>query len=122
MSQARFLNDENMRLSVVAALRRIEPAMDVWRVGQSGMPPFGSSDPDILAFCETAGRILISLDRASIRTHVEAHQAAGGQTSGVLLVTRRCSFRQLLDDLVLIWIASEAEEWRNTIHYLPISS
>jgi hypothetical protein len=36
-------------------------------------------------------------------------------------VTRRCSFRQLLDDLVLIWNATEAEEWLDAIHYLPIS-
>ena len=55
-------------------------------------------------------------------TRVKAsHQAAGMQTWGVLLVTRPCSFRQLLVDLLLIWSASEAEEWRDSIHFLPIS-
>lgn len=39
-----------------------------------------------------------------------------------LLVTRRCSLRQLLDDLILIWTATEAEEWRDTIFYLPLTS
>jgi hypothetical protein len=122
MSQVRNLIDESVRLSVVAALRRAEPAIDVWRVGQAGMPPFGSLDPDILAFCEQEQRMLVSLDRASMPVHVAAHHAAGGHTWGVLLVTRRCSHRQLLDDLLLIWTASKAEEWCDTIHYLPLLS
>ncbi len=86
------------------------------------MPPFGSDDPDILAFCEQEQRVLISLDRASMPVHVAAHNAEGGHTWGVLLVTRRCSLRQLLDDLLLIWTASEAEQWCDTIHYLPLFS
>lgn len=122
MSQVRYLIDESVRLSVVAALRRAEPGIDVWRVGQAGMPPFGSLDPDILAFCEEQERMLVSLDRASMPDHVAAHHAAGGHAWGVLLVTRRCTFRQLLDDLLLIWTVSEAEEWRDTIHYLPLAS
>ena len=35
MSQVRFLIDESLRLSVVAALRLVEPAIDVHRVGHS---------------------------------------------------------------------------------------
>jgi len=120
MSQVRYLIDESARLSVVAALRRAEPTMDVWRVGQASMPPFGTLDPDILVFCEQQQRVLVSLDRASMLDHVAAHHATGGHTWGVLLVTRRCTLRQLLDDLILIWTASEAEEWCDTIHYLPL--
>ena len=120
MSQVRLLIDESLRLSSVAALRRAEPAMDVWRVGQTGMPAFGSPDPALLAFCEREKRLLVSLDRATMPDHVAAYLAAGGSTWGVLLVTRRCSFRQLLDDLVLVWSATEAEEWRDSIHYLPL--
>lgn len=121
MSQVRYLIDESVRLSVVAALRRAEPAIDVWRVGQSGMPPFGSPDPDVLVFCEQQQRLLVSLDRSSMPTHVAAHQAAGGHTWGLLLITRGFSLRQILDDLLLIWTASAAEEWRDTLHYLPLS-
>ncbi len=81
MRQVRYLIDESVRQSVVAALRRIELAIDVWRVGQSSMPPFGSTDRDILAFCEQQQRELVSLDRASMPIHVGAHMASGGHTS-----------------------------------------
>ena len=52
MSQVCYLIDESLRLSTVAALRRIEPSLDVHRVGQAEMPPFGTQDPEILAFCD----------------------------------------------------------------------
>ena len=93
MSQVRYLIDESLWLSTVAAMRRIEPSLDVHRVGQAEMPPFGTPDPDILSFCEKSHR---------------------------LLVTPGCSFRQLLDDLLLIWSCTAAEEWRDAIHYLPL--
>ncbi len=120
MSQVRFLIDEDLRLSVIAALHRLEPAMDVHRIGQPGMPAFASSDSDLLTFCETSQRMLVSRDRATMPGEIAKHHAAGRRTWGLLLVTRRCSFRQLLDDMVLIWSASEAEEWQDAVHYLPI--
>jgi hypothetical protein len=120
MSQVRFLIDESLRLSVVAAMHRIEPAIDLHRVGQPGMPGFSSADSELLAYCESSQRMFVSLDRASMPGEIATHHAKGRHMWGVLLVTRRCSFRQLLDDLLLIWSASEAEEWRDAIHYLPI--
>ena len=63
--------------------------------------------------------MLVSLDRASMPDHVATYHVVGGHTWGVLLITRRCSGRQLLDDLLLVWTASEAEAWRDAIHYLP---
>ena len=85
------------------------------------MPAFGSADPELLAFCEQSQRMLVSLDRATMPAHVAEHRAAGGQTWGVLLITDRCSFRELLDDLVLIWNVSDADEWCDTVQYLPMA-
>lgn len=86
------------------------------------MPSFGSLDPEILTFCELQQRMLVSLDRASMPVHIAAHHSAGGHTSGVLLITRHCSLRQVLDDLLLIWTATGAEEWRDAVYYLPLFS
>ena len=120
MSQIRFLIDESLPRSLVAGLRRRESSIDVWRVGQPNMPAFGASDAELLRFCEKSERTLVSLDRASIPGHVTEHLTAGGHTWGVLLVTRRCTFRGLLDELVLIWSASDSADWRDVLLYLPL--
>ena len=120
MSQVQFLIDESLPLSLVAGLRRREPAIEVRRVGQDLIPSFGTPDPEILRFCEQNERLFVSLDRASIPDHVSAHLASGHHTSGVLLVTRQCTLRSIIDDLVIIWAASERDEWKDVLMYLPL--
>jgi Domain of unknown function (DUF5615) len=121
MSRVRFLIDESVRLSVVAALRRIEPLIDVIRVGQSEGPSFGTSDAELLCYCEETRRLLVSSDRGTFPDHVADHLAVGRHSWGVLLIVPGCTYRELLDELLVIWSASEAEEWQDTLHYLPLS-
>jgi len=121
MSQVRFLIDESVRLSVVAALLRTEALIDVVRIGQPGAPEFGTPDAELLEFCELTQRLFVSQDRGTLPDHVAKHLAAGRHTCGVMLITSGCSSRKLIEDLVLIWSASDAEEWRDTLYYLPLS-
>ena len=93
--------------------------IDVHRVGQADMPAFGSVDSELLGFCEQSQRMLVSLDRKSMPDHVAAHLAAQRHTWGVMLVTRCATLRSLIEDLLVIWSASEAEEWRDGLYYLP---
>jgi len=120
MSHVRYLIDESLPLALVAGLRRREPAIDVWRVGQQGMPAFGADDADILVFCEKAQRMLVSLDRATLPGHAGEHVDAGHHTNGVLLVTRRCTLRMMLEDLLLVWSTTDADEWLDVVAYLPL--
>ncbi|MDA1014348.1 MAG: hypothetical protein O3A00_07830 [Planctomycetota bacterium] len=53
--------------------------------------------------------------------HIESHIAAGRHTSGVLLVTKRCTLASLADDLILIWAASSASDWLDAVVYLPLT-
>lgn len=122
MSQVAYLLDENVPRALAAALRRREPAMDVRRVGQSGMPTIGSSDPELLSYCEQAQRILVSRDRATLPMHIADHIAAGGHTTGVLLATHRCTLANMAEDLILIWIATDSSEWTDVAEYLPLTS
>lgn len=109
-----------MKRAVAASLHRAEPAIEVYRVGQSGMPPLGASDSELLAFCEERQMALVSHDRKSMPEHIANHQAAGGRTFGVLLISPDCTFREMIDDLVLAWTATEREEWVNVLEYVPI--
>lgn len=121
MSVLRFLLDENMPRALAAALRRREPGLDVRRIGQSDTPALGTKDPQLLQFCAQSCRILVSRDRATMPQHIADHLAGDGHTSGVLLATRRCTLANLTDDLILIWSASIAADWRDVLVYLPLT-
>jgi len=39
---------------------------------------------------------------------------------GLLLARQRRPIGPIIDDLLLIWAASEAEEWHNVVRFLPL--
>ena len=41
-------------------------------------------------------------------------------SSGVIIIPLKLLVRGAVEDLLLIWTASEAEEWRNRIQVLPL--
>jgi hypothetical protein len=45
----RYLIDENLSPAYADQLRRREPALDVYAVGEPGAPPKGTLDPNILS-------------------------------------------------------------------------
>ena len=52
MSLLRYLLDENVDPLYASELIHRDPALVVWRVGAPGAPLKGTSDPDILIWCE----------------------------------------------------------------------
>jgi hypothetical protein len=116
----RFLLDENVPLLLKRALLRREPRMDVIRIGDPQAPPFGTPDPDLLVFLEQSKRLLIMLNRASMPAHLRTHYTAGRHLWGVLWVRKNVAIRQLVEELLLIWEASEAEEWIDFMGDIPL--
>lgn len=66
MSEIRFLLDENVVPAFRTALLQQAPTMLVWKVGEPGVPPKGTKDPDILDWCEENRFILVTNNRKSI--------------------------------------------------------
>jgi hypothetical protein len=46
--------------------------------------------------------------------------AAGNESPGVLLAPQGAATGLVIESLVLLWVASEAEEWRDRIAWLPV--
>jgi hypothetical protein len=122
LSRPRFLLDENMPHAVQEALARIEPAVDVRVMGEPGSPALETEDPGLLAWLGREGRILVTRNRGTMPTHFAAHLEAGGHVPGILMVGEDCSIAQLVEELLLILGASESEEWRDRLIYLPFLS
>jgi hypothetical protein len=90
-------------------------------IGDPGAPPRGTPDPDILVWCEAHGFILVTNNRASMPGHLASHLGAGRHVPGVFVLHPRLSLGDLVDELELICGASEPDEYRDALHYLPLS-
>jgi hypothetical protein len=66
--------------ALLEALSRPGLELDVAQVGDFGMPKKGSSDVDLLNFCEAEKRILVTADRKSFPKHLAMHFQLGRHT------------------------------------------
>ena len=119
MSVVRFLGDEHIPPSLMHALRTREPAIDFSLVGKGSAPPKGTPDSQLLLIAEAAGQALVTMDKSTMIPHIVQHTAAGHQTGGVFILEQGFTTVKYVDDLFLVWVASEAEDWRNRVEYLP---
>ena len=117
--KVRFLLDENLSKQIKIATIRLNQAIDILCVGEQDAPSFGTLDPDILLYLESAQRLLITDNRKSMPGHLESHWASGGRIWGLFWVRPQTQIGQLAQALVLVWEATEAEEWIERVDWIP---
>ena len=113
----RFQADANLNQIILLAARRREPALDFQTALQAELS--GVNDPEVLARAAHEGRILVTHDRNTMPRHFFTFIATA-TSAGVLIVPQHLPVAAAVDDLALIWHASEAEEWINKIRSLPL--
>lgn len=118
----RYLLDENLRGPLWRYVthhnaRGIDP-IDAVRVGDLGVVPLGTLDPEVLIWCEAHDRILVSHDRNTVPVHLEAHLDAGRHIPGIFLV-RDVDLAEVVEFLAIAAGASDAAEWRDRYFYIP---
>lgn len=121
MSRICYLLDEHVDPALRAQLIRHAPDLLVWMIGDPGAPKRGTLDPDILLWCEAHGFMLVTGNRKSMPGHLQAHLAAGHHVPGILVLHPTMTLGTTLDQLLLIHGASEAEEYRDLMLYLPLT-
>ncbi len=118
--KVRFLLDENMSKDIVVALLRHNAEIDILRVGDEGAPLLGTLDPDILRFCEAEQRAIVTDNRHTMPGHMADHLRAGGHICGVFKTRRqKAPLGRVIATLILIWEASEAEEYIDRQVWIP---
>lgn len=121
MTSIRILFDENAPRAVDRGLRRRLSRADIFRAGEPSAPPKGTADAALLVWCGETGRVLVSLDRRTIPLAFGDHLTAGRCSAGVFLIGRDAPLPRILDDLVLLIGATEAEEWIDRLVFLPLA-
>ncbi|MBI3683889.1 MAG: DUF5615 family PIN-like protein [Acidobacteria bacterium] len=75
----------------------------------------GVPDPEVLRIAAEQGRILVSHDFKTMPHHFGRFLQASGSSPGVFLVKQSAPIGPVIAELVLIWSATDAEEWKNRI-------
>ncbi len=120
MSRPRFLLDEHVDRGIQRRLRRLNPAIDVICIGEHGAPAAGTVDPDLLRWIEEQGYLLVTGNRKTMPGHLAAHHAASRHVPGIFLLRPRLTISAVVQALHLIWQASDIEEYRDQLRYLPL--
>ena len=113
----RFLADEDLDSDIIDGLRSREPAIDILDVKTAGLRR--ASDPALLDLATKQDRILITHDRRTMTYYAGERLAAGILNAGVFIVPQRGGIGEIVESLLLVWTASQAEEWHNQVVYLP---
>ena len=113
----RFQADADFNQKIIAGLRRREPTIDFQTAGQGEV--IGRPDPEILLITARAGRIVVSHDRRTMPAHF-ARFVEAQSSPGLIVVSQDVDIGAAINDLLLIWAASDSEEWTDTIGFVPI--
>ena len=115
--KVRFQADADLNQIIVLAAIRQEPAIDFQTALIAGLP--GVADPEVLARAAKDGRVLVTHDRKTMPRHF-AEFIARETSPGLLVIPQSLSVAAAVEELILIWSATEAKEWVNRISILPL--
>jgi hypothetical protein len=113
----RFQADADCNQKIVLGLRRRELAVDFQDAHAGGV--IGVPDPDVLSKAADLGRILVSHDRKTMPAHF-ARFLDSRSSPGLIIVTQDLDIGLAIEDLLIVWAASEAEEWTDRVGFLPL--
>ena len=113
----RCLADASLHDGIVTGCLRREPTIDFLSAHEARLE--GVPDPEVLAFATRQNRILVTSDLRTMPRHFGDFLVANGQCAGVFLVKQRAPLADVIGTLVLVWAASDADEWRNRIVEIP---
>jgi len=121
MNEIRYLLDENVELVYRTELLKREATLTVWKIGAPGAPARGTADPEILCWCEEHEFILVTNNRRSMPGHLHDHVTMARHVPGIFELNPNMSIGETIEELWLIWGASQENEYQDRIVFLPIT-
>jgi len=113
----RFQADADLKHAIVSGLLRREPMIDFQTATQAGLA--GLNDLEVLRISAREGRVLVTHDNRTMPRYF-AEFVADIRSPGVIVASQQLSIAVIVEELLLIWSASEADEWVNRIAHLPL--
>ncbi len=112
----RFQADADFNEKIIAAALRLEPSLDFRTADAAGLR--GLPDPEVLACAAADGRLLVSHDLRTMPRHF-GEFVSTSTSPEVVIVPQHMPIAVVVEELLLIWSASEEPEWLNRLYVLP---
>lgn len=77
------------------------------------------SDPDVLALAANEGRVLVTHDQRTMPQHF-AEFISQQVSPGLIVVPQSLPITVAVQELILIWSVTDADEWTNRIAFAPL--
>ncbi|MBO0863302.1 MAG: DUF5615 family PIN-like protein [Chloracidobacterium sp.] len=117
-----YLLDEHIPPLYRSQLLRRGPGLTVWRIGDEGAPSKGTPDPSLLIWIEENNFIIVTNNRKTMPTHLADHIIIMGRHApGILIVDLGAPVGIVLNDLILVALASYENEFLDCVAYVPLS-
>jgi hypothetical protein len=115
--KVRFQADADLNQTILQAAVRREPTLDFRTASDAQLRSV--PDREVLARAATAGRVLVTHD-AKTMPYEFGEFVQAERSPGLIVVPQHLPISAAADDLMLIWLATEAEEWVDRICWLPL--
>jgi hypothetical protein len=115
--KVRFQADADFNAEIRAGVVRREPRIDFQTAEDADLRRL--PDSEVLEFAAQQNRILVTHDHRTMPKHF-ADFILHHSSPGVFIIAQTISVRMVIEELLLIWTASESAEWRNLIVELPL--
>src|SRR5260370_13079569 len=109
----RFLADADLNHAIVKGCRRQQPAMDFLSANEAGLHKV--PDPQVLALAAEQDRIVVTHDFQTMPRHFGEFLMTRTSSPGVFLVSQYAPIGEVIDELILICAASDADDWQNRV-------
>ncbi len=118
MSRPRFLGDQNFRDPIVRGVLRREPTVEFLRARNLELDKV--PDNEFLESAAKANCITISHDEKTMAGFAYGRVIRSEPMSGPFVCSQSLPDALVIEQLIMIWIASEHEEWDGRIEFLPL--
>lgn len=114
--KVRFQADADLNHIIVLAVLRREP-VDFRTAVAATLDSL--DDLSVLSLAAREGRVLVTHDHRTMPRHF-AERIVVEPSAGLIVVPQHLRPADVAEDLLLVWHATDAEEWVNRICYLPL--
>lgn len=114
----RFAADENFNHTITRGLLRRQPNLDIVRIQDVGL--VGAKDEVVLEWAASEGRVLLTQDARTVTKLAFDRARAAKPMPGVIEIRRKVPISVAIEELLIIAVCSQPNEWEGQVLYVPL--